>query len=86
MQRITTLGSLAINLPNAVQPLQPGALPVVLTSFQVITGADGKQAGYVSQMQQQAIAADITDPVLAAVNAQLAYLGLTISRTAAADA
>jgi len=75
--RTITLGSLAINFPNSIQAPQ-GGLPVTLSTFQSITGTE--VAVYPTQIQQPAIPGDITPEILAAINEQVAYLGLIVSR------
>lgn len=84
ISRTTILGSLTVFFPNAIQSPQ-GGLPVSLSTFQTITGVD--KTVHPVQIQQPAIPDDITDEVLAAINEQMAYLGLVVSRAqVAADA
>lgn len=86
MQRITSLSALTISVPNPAQQQQAGPLPVTLSLIQMIMGADGKQVGYPSQVQQPAVDSDINDEVLAILNAQVGYLGLALIRSPSADA
>lgn len=84
MQRQTILAAIALNIPNAIQQQQGNGVPVTQTVIEVITDAEGKQVGYPGQLQRPMIPADITDDVLATMNALVAYLGLQVTRAATA--
>lgn len=76
-QRLSMLSGITINIPNAVQNGQP--FNVNMITVQVIADAAGQQIGHPIQQQQPVIESDLTPEVLAALNAQLAYLGHAIT-------
>lgn len=80
MQRNVYLVNATIQFENPLQPPQWGA-PVFLSSVSVVTNEDGTQVYQPSYIQQPATPADITEEVLKAMQARLAVLGLTLTRT-----
>lgn len=78
MDRQSHLVSVTVQLPSPAVAMSFG-LPVFGTQVQIIT-ANGQQVGQATHVQQPMIPADLTDDVLAALNAQLASLGLRLER------
>lgn len=81
--RKSTAISLSINFPNDVMP-QPFRRPVLTTYEQVLV--DGQQAEQPQHMQRPILQADVTDEMLAALNVQLALVGLSVARVETANA
>ncbi|MGF7130527.1 hypothetical protein P3T40_002002 [Paraburkholderia sp. EB58] len=77
--RKSTAISLTINFENAVMPAQ-FRRPVLTTVEQILV--DGVAVEQAQHLQRPILQADVTDEMIAAVNAQLALVGLVVTRTA----
>ena len=71
--------SLTLQFDNEFQPPQWGA-PALLTQAVVVRGPDGAHLYPPAQQMLPAVADDITDDMLAALQAKLGALGLTVAR------
>ena len=83
MRRQNIVINLTIQFDNAVQPPQ-WAAPVLLTQVALVVDAQGNALYQPAYHAQPAAADDITDELLAALQQQLAAVGLAVSRLAAA--
>lgn len=70
---------LTIQLDNPVQPMQWGA-PVLITSVVVVTNDAGQSIYQPTHHVQPAVDEDITDELLAALQAKLGAIGLDVTR------
>lgn len=77
--RKSTAISLTINFENAVMPAQ-FRRPVLTTVEQILV--DGAAVEQAQHLQRPILQADVTDEMIGAVNAQLALVGLVVTRTA----
>ena len=84
MPRQTLVSTLAFQFPNPVQPPQWGA-PVIVTHIGIVTDDTGAAIYQPSFQQMPAVAEDITDELLAALQRSCATLGLVIDRLPAAE-
>lgn len=73
------LMNLIVQFDNPIQPPQWGA-PVLATNATMIADAEGRSVYQPQVSNSVLLAADITDELLAALQAKFAELGLTISR------
>lgn len=85
MPRQSIISNLTVQFPNNIQPPQWGA-PVLITQICVITDANGNALYQPSYQAMPASAEDISDEMLAALQQQLAAVGLTVARTGAGPA
>lgn len=75
-----------VQLENAAQPSQWGGGPLI-SGFNVLVADDGSFAkDQVAHMQRLASSSDFTDELLAAINAKLLLIGLTVSKIGGEDA
>ena len=79
MPRQTLISTLTFQFPNPVQPPQWGA-PVIVTHIGIVTDEAGAAIYQPSFQQMPAVAEDITDEVLAALQQACAAVGLVIDR------
>ncbi len=79
MPRQTLISTLAFQFPNPVQPPQWGA-PVIVTHIGIVTDETGAAIYQPSFQQMPAVAEDITDEVLTALQQSCAAVGLVIDR------
>lgn len=78
MIRTTSLFSITIQFPNPVIPMAFG-VPAYMTNVQSLQNGD-QQVGHPTQTQTPLVPSDITPELLAAINTQLASLGLVASK------
>lgn len=79
MPRLTIPLNLAFQFENSVQPPAYGAA-AVLTSVSVATNAQGQAISQPAHQQMPVVAEDITDELLAALDAKARSIGLQITR------
>ena len=77
-KRITLLSGITINIPNSLQ-ISSEPFRVLMTSAQLIVDDKGQQIGDHVRQQQPMIASDLAPEVLIAINAQLQYLGFSLT-------
>lgn len=82
MQRQTFVINLTIQMENPLQSIQFGA-PILVTNAAIVTNAEGQPMSQATQWAQPAIPDDITDEILAALQAKFATIGLEVSRKVA---
>lgn len=78
--RKSTAISVTINFENAVMPAQ-FRRPVLTTVEQILV--DGQPVEQAQHLQRPILQADVTDEMIAALNLQLALVGLAVARVAA---
>ena len=81
MPRLNIPLSVAIQFDNPVQPPAYGAA-AIMTSVSLATNESGQAVAQPAHSQYPMVAEDITDELLAALNAKLLALGLEVSRRA----
>lgn len=81
MPRLNIPLSVAIQFDNPVQPPAYGAA-AVMTSVSLATNDAGQAVAQPAHSQYPMVAEDVTDELLAALNAKLLTLGLEVSRRA----
>ena len=79
MRRQNIVVNLTIQFNNPVQPPQWGA-PVLLTQVALVVDAEGNALYQPAYHSQPAAAEDITDDLFAALQQQMAAVGLAVSR------
>lgn len=79
MNRNLSLLNITIQIPNQLVNMAFGH-PVFMTHLQTLTDAEGKQIAHPTQQQTPVVPADMTPEMLDAINAQLASIGLTMSK------
>lgn len=84
MRRQNIVVNLTIQFNNPVQPPQWGA-PVLLTQVALVVDAEGNALYQPAYHSQPAAAEDITDELFAALQQQLAAVGLAVSRMPPAE-
>lgn len=78
-QRIHTAVSLTVQFDNPYQPPQWG-MPVLMTQVVTVKDVNGTDLYTPSHQMLPAVAADVTDEMLAALQTKLASIGLAVSR------
>ena len=81
MPRLNIPLSVSIQFDNPVPPPAYGAA-AVMTGVRLATNEAGQAVAQPAHGQYPMVAEDVTDELLAAVNAKLAALGLEVSRRA----
>lgn len=77
--RVNVPIQVTIQLDNAIQPPQPGVLAVLQVATVVVDG-NGQTIGQADYNQHRLHPADLSDELIAAMDARVAGLGLTIAR------
>jgi len=85
MARQTVIANVVIQLENSLQPPQFGAA-LIFSQFTTLIGADGKPITTPAFSPIPVDADDMTDDLVAAMNEQLARVGLFIGRLGTASA